>query len=105
LFELVAVVKQRTNKQEVVAVPLLQGMYRNCAASLRVCMGGGDKSTGPLFVDVVPTARDDGFRIKTDKTSVLSAITKTFSQQQPLQNKHSPFRATLSTLFLRQADV
>lgn len=94
-----AVVKQRTNKQESVAAPVLQGMYPSRGVGRR------DKSAGPLFVDVVPTARDDGFRIKTDKTSVLSAITKTFSQQQPLQNKHPPFGATLSTLFLRQADV
>jgi hypothetical protein len=55
---------------------------------------------------VVPTAHGDGFRIKTNRTSVLPALTKTFSQQRPPENKHPPFGATLSTLvFLRQADV
>lgn len=59
-----------------------------------------------LFVDAVQAARDDGFGTKTDKTSVLPTITKTFSQQQPPQNKHSPpFSATLSTPFLRQTDA
>jgi len=67
--------------------------------------GGGGGGTWILFVDAVQTARDDGFGTKTDKTSVLPTITKTFSQQQPPQNKHSPFSATLSTPFLRQADA
>ena len=69
---------------------------------MHVCVLGAG---GLLFVDAVQAARDDGFRIKTDKTSVLPTITKTFLQQQPPQNKHSPFSATLSTPLLRQADA
>jgi hypothetical protein len=63
---------------------LLHSRYFSECIRTPACVlgGGGVLHRDRLFVDVLPAARDDGLRIKTDKTSVLSTITKTFSQQQ-----------------------